>query len=153
MANQEAAKLIAILNGIDQTAAGIRDDDVARVQLRDAAARCLARLQTPFERACELAFANPTVFASLQVGMDLGLWQAWRAAGGGDKTLDDIASMCEASGKGRGRPDINLLRRLMRLLAMFSVLEERGVDLYAPTPFSLEMGDEAAGVAQTLECG
>ncbi|EJT72904.1 O-methyltransferase [Gaeumannomyces tritici R3-111a-1] len=150
MAKQEAAKLVALLDGIDQSTAGIRGDDVARVQLRDAAERCLARLQTPYERSWDLAFANPIVFACLQMGMDLGLWEAWRAAGGGDKTLDDIADMCE---EGHARPDINLLRRTVRLLAMFSVLEEKGVDRYGPTPFSLEMGDKTACVAQTLECG
>ncbi|KAL8416108.1 hypothetical protein RB596_006601 [Gaeumannomyces avenae] len=85
--------------------------------------------------------------------MDLGLWEAWRAAGGGDKTLDDIADMCEAGGEGHARPDINLLRRTVRLLAIFSVLEEKGVDRYGPTPLSLEMGDKTTCVAQTLECG
>jgi fumagillin biosynthesis methyltransferase len=80
-------------------------DDAERQQITEALRRSLDRLQSPFERAWEMTIAQPYLFAACQIGIDLGLWQAWRAAGGGEKTLDELLKMCQQ------KCDANLLRK------------------------------------------
>lgn len=80
------------------------NDEAARLQAIASARRLLSRLQLPVERSYEYFFAQPFIFATLQTLKDIGLWEAWFAAGGGDKSLDDLVKLAKVD------IDTNLLR-------------------------------------------
>ncbi|RGP79436.1 hypothetical protein FLONG3_2491 [Fusarium longipes] len=135
--------IIATLDGVQPHQFG--GDEVERLRVRAAARRLLARVESPYERAWGFGFEHPAVFAALQTCIDLGIWKAWTKVGGGKKTVRDLVNMT-------GRDvEINLLRRLFRLLAAFNVVEETGQDTFKPTPFSYAIGDESTKVRASLE--
>ncbi|VUC31478.1 unnamed protein product [Clonostachys rosea] len=138
----DSQKIIDILEGVNHASFS---NEVERLRVRAAARKLLAQVESPYERAWGFCFEHPVVFAALQTSIDLGLWAAWNAAGGGDKTIDDLVKLA--------KHDIqpNLLRRLFRLLAAFNVVEEVGVDTFKPTPFSAAIGDESTKVRASLE--
>lgn len=138
----DSQKIIDILEGVNHASFA---NEVERLRVRAAARKLLAKVESPYERAWGFCFEHPVVFAALQTSIDLGLWAAWNAAGGGDKTIDDLVKLA--------KHDIqpNLLRRLFRLLAAFNVVEEVGVDIFKPTPFSAAIGDESTKVRASLE--
>ncbi|CAG9947995.1 unnamed protein product [Clonostachys rosea f. rosea IK726] len=138
----DSQKIIDILEGVNHASFA---NEVERLRVRAAARKLLAKVESPYERAWGFCFEHPVVFAALQTSIDLGLWAAWNAAGGGDKTIDDLVKLA--------KHDIqpNLLRRLFRLLAAFNVVEEVGVDTFKPTPFSAAIGDESTKVRASLE--
>ncbi|KAJ5128502.1 hypothetical protein N7448_002223 [Penicillium atrosanguineum] len=121
------------------------DNEVERLQVRAAARRLLARVESPYERAWGFCFEHPVVFAALQTCIDVGLWKAWTGIGGGEKTIDQLAKMSTPT------MDTNLLRRLFRLLAAFNVVEETGEGEFKPTPFSHAIGDESTKVRASLQ--
>ncbi|CAG9984185.1 unnamed protein product [Clonostachys byssicola] len=138
----DSQKIIDILEGVNHASFA---NEVERLRVRAAARKLLAKVESPYERAWGFCFEHPVVFAALQTSIDLGLWAAWNASGGGDKTIDDLVKLA--------KHDIqpNLLRRLFRLLAAFNVVEEVGVDTFKPTPFSAAIGDESTKVRASLE--
>ncbi|KAF7352951.1 Demethylsterigmatocystin 6-O-methyltransferase [Mycena venus] len=132
-----------IINVLDSISPDLNVQE--HTQVIEALRRTLNRLQTPFERAWEMIIPQPLVFAACQTTIDLGLWEAWRSAGGGQKSLDELAELCNKN------CNPNLLRRLMRLLVARNVVEETGLDMFQPTAFSLAMGDRS--IALTLQSG
>lgn len=80
--------LIASLDGIPSNI-----NDAERMELTDVLRRNLHRLQTPFERAWEMTLAHPHVYAAIKTMLDLGIWEAWRLAGGGEKSTDELVAM------------------------------------------------------------
>ncbi|ROW15289.1 hypothetical protein VPNG_02994 [Cytospora leucostoma] len=122
--------LIASLDGLPS---GLSDTE--RVQLTDALRRNLQRLQTPFERAWEETLAAPHIYASIKTLLDLGIWEAWRSAGGGEKTIDELVSI---SNNKDCSP--NLLRRLIRILVARNVVVETGIDRFKPNEYSYALG-------------
>lgn len=120
-------------------------NEVERLRVRAAARRLLARVESPYERAWGFCFEQPVDFAALQACIDLGLWKAWNAAGGGDKSIDDLVKLITTD------IESNLLRRLFRLLAAFNVVEETGEDTFKPTLFSCAIGEESTKVRASLE--
>jgi hypothetical protein len=92
-----------------------------------------------------VCFEHPVVFAALQTCIDLGLWKEWAAAGGGEKSLDELVKLATPA------IETNLLRRLFRLLAAFNVVDETGQDTFQPTPFSHAIGDENTKVRASLQ--
>ena len=78
--------------------------------------------------------------AGIQVGIDTGLWEAWTAAGGGVKSLDELCKLAKVD------IEPNLLRRFLRHLAAFNVVEEKGVDQWAPTTFSTALGTPSSSI-------
>ncbi|CAI4215807.1 unnamed protein product [Parascedosporium putredinis] len=126
MASQPS-EIIALLDGVHH--GSFNGDEVSRLEVRAAARRLLARVESPYERAWGFCFEHPVVFAALQTFIDLGLWKAWTVGGGGEKSVDDLVKLCA--------------RRLFRLLVAFNVVEETGPDSYKPTPFSSSIGDES----------
>lgn len=137
--------IIAALDSISH--ASFDGDEVERLRVRAAARRLLARVESPYERAWALGFEHPVVSAALQVCLDLGLWKAWTAAGGGEKSIDQLVKLTTRSDD----VEPNLLRRLFRLLAAFNVVEETGEDTFKPTPFSHAIGDESTKVHASLQ--
>ncbi|EPS43349.1 hypothetical protein H072_2598 [Dactylellina haptotyla CBS 200.50] len=128
-----------ILASIDQISSDLKDTD--RVQTIDALRRALNKLQTPFERAWEMVLPQPLVLAACQILADLGLWEAWNSAGGGEKSLDDLVKLCKKE------CEPNLLRRQFRLLVVRNIIEETGEDLFKPTPFSLSLAERNIALA------
>ncbi|KAL3463753.1 S-adenosyl-L-methionine-dependent methyltransferase [Aspergillus heterothallicus] len=143
MSPTRTQEIIVALDAVQPQAFG--DNEVERLQVRAAARRLLARLETPYERAWGFCFEHPVVFAALQTCIDIGLWKAWTAAGGGERTISELVQLTS--------PTIatNLLRRFFRLLAAFYVVEETGEDRFKPTPFSYAIGDESTKVRASLQ--
>ncbi|CEJ57479.1 hypothetical protein PMG11_06170 [Penicillium brasilianum] len=134
---------IAALDAVQVDAFG--GNEVERLQVRAAARRLLARVETPYERAWGFCFEHPVVFAALQTCIDTGLWQHWSEVEGGEKSIDELVQLTTPT------VDTNLLRRLFRLLAAFNVVEETGEDRFRPTPFSYAIGDDNTKVRASLQ--
>lgn len=83
--------IIANLDAVGPETFG--NNEVDRLQVRAAARRLLARVETPYERAWGLCFEQPIVGAALQTGINLGLWKAWTGVGGGEKTIEELAKL------------------------------------------------------------
>ncbi|KAL4902301.1 hypothetical protein BDW74DRAFT_62771 [Aspergillus multicolor] len=141
--SSQTEEIIAGLDAI--TPEAFSANEIERLQVRAAARRLLARLESPYERAWGFCFEHPVVFAALQTCIDVGLWKAWTAAGGGEKSLDELVALTSP------RVETNLLRRFFRLMAAFYVVEETGVDRFKPTPFSYAIGDESTKVRASLQ--
>ncbi|KAH7123485.1 S-adenosyl-L-methionine-dependent methyltransferase [Dactylonectria estremocensis] len=138
----QTQNIIEVLDGVSHDSF---ISEVERLRVRAAARRLLARVESPYERAWGFCFEQPVVFAALQTCIDLGLWGSWNAAGGGEKTIDELLKFA----KHDVEPD--LLRRFFRLLAAFNVVEEIAEDTFKPTPFSTAIGDESTKVRASLE--
>ncbi|KAH8591737.1 putative O-methyltransferase [Bisporella sp. PMI_857] len=124
-----------------------KDDSLARLNTIAAVRRLLNRLQTPFERAWDIVFDNPVSYAAIQTCIDLGIWKAWLEDGAGEKTLEEVKQLANAD------IDLNLLRRLFRLLSSSDYIEEIGEDKFKPTKFSLALGERGTHMAQVVQAG
>ncbi|KAL4892380.1 S-adenosyl-L-methionine-dependent methyltransferase [Aspergillus ambiguus] len=138
----QSQNIIAALDAVQHEAFG---NEVERLQVRAAARRLLARLETPYERAWGFCFEHPVVFAAIQTCIDLGLWKSWTDLGGGERSIGDLVKLTTPT------VDHNLLRRLFRLLAAFNVVEETAEDKFQPTAFSYAIGDERTKVRASLQ--
>lgn len=98
----QTQQIIATLDAVHPEAFG--HNEVERLQVRAAARRLLARVESPYERAWGFCFEHPVVFAALQTCIDVGLWKSWTGIGGDEKTIDQLAKMTTPT------VDINLLR-------------------------------------------
>ncbi|KAH9991414.1 S-adenosyl-L-methionine-dependent methyltransferase [Xylariaceae sp. FL0662B] len=136
--------LVDTLNGI--TSKAFEGNEVARLQLADTARKLFERLETKEEKVYRLTFEQPVAFAALQTTVDLGLWDAWTASGGGEKSVEELAKLSKHD------VEINLLRRLLRLLGATNIIEETGEDRYKPTEFSFAIGDKSSLIAQSIQC-
>jgi len=144
----QPSDIVALLDGIGGHDS-FKGNELERSRVRAAARRLLARVESPYERAWDFCFEHPVVFAAIQTCIDLGLWQAWTASGGGKKTVDDLVNLVQST---NGKTvEHNLLRRLFRLMAAANVVDETGEDTFQPTPFSLAIGDESTRVRHSLE--
>ena len=99
----QAQKVISALDAVNPEAFG--GNEVERLQVRAATRRLLARVETPYERAWGFCFEHPVVFAALQTCIDLGLWKSWTSARGGEKPIDELVQLTNAT------IDTNLLRK------------------------------------------
>ncbi|KAI0159564.1 S-adenosyl-L-methionine-dependent methyltransferase [Xylariaceae sp. FL1272] len=120
--------------------------DVQRFATIEAAQKLISRLQTKEERAYEIGFTWPVVFASLQTCLDVHLWEGWRNAGRDEMTLSELCKLCEPE------VDPKLLRRMLRLLAAVNLVDESGEDTYRVTPFTLASGERETFVPQCIDC-
>lgn len=98
----QTQQTITALDAVHPEAFG--GNEVERLQVRAAARRLLARVESPYERAWGFCFEHPVVFAALQTCIDVGLWKAWTVSGGEEKTLHDLAKLTNPT------VEINLLR-------------------------------------------
>ena len=85
------AHIIPVLEGISH--ASIGNDEVVRRRICTAARQMLSRLETPFEQAWGFGYEHPVILAALQTCVDLGIWDAWAAAGGGQKTTNELIEL------------------------------------------------------------
>lgn len=139
----QAQDVVTAFDAVEPEAFG--GNEVARLQVRAAARRLLARVETPYERAWGFCFEHPVVFAALQLCIDLGLWKSWTSVGGGEKTIDELVHLTNVD------VETNLLRRFFRLLAAFDIVEETAEDTFKPTAFSYAIGDESTKVGASLQ--
>lgn len=100
--SSQTQETIATLDAVQPDAFG--GNEVERLQVRAAARRLLARVETPYERAWGFCFEHPVVFAALQTCIDVGLWKAWADVEGGEKSIDELVKLTTPS------VDTNLLR-------------------------------------------
>lgn len=68
-------------------------NEFAHSQAISAARNLLYRLQTPTERCWELIFEHQMILGTLQTLKDLGFWEAWAAAGEGEKSLQELLKL------------------------------------------------------------
>ncbi|KAH8645766.1 putative O-methyltransferase [Xylariales sp. PMI_506] len=135
--------IVATLNAIHPEHLG--KGEFERLRVVDAARQLLARLESPLERASALCFEHPVVFAALQTFLDVGLWKAWTAAGGTEKSVDELVALTTPT------VDTNVLRRFFRLLAAVNIVEETGEDKFKSTPLSYAIGDEKSRIGAMIQ--
>ncbi|KAI0450467.1 putative O-methyltransferase [Xylaria acuta] len=148
MPSSRAKELIALLDNIELS--DCEDDSSGRgdrVMVAEAARRLLARLETPFERAWRLSWINGSVHTAIQIVLDLGIWEGWYMS------KQREISLLELHAFARTPCDLNLLRRLLRLLAAEHVIQDLGEDRYGATTFSDTLGQREEPVAQTILSG
>ncbi|KAK6856156.1 S-adenosyl-L-methionine-dependent methyltransferase [Apiospora arundinis] len=122
------------------------DDNVRLATIREAQ-RMVHRLQHPTERGWELAFENWAVLGALQTFIDLGIFERWHAAGGGQMSLEELCGLTKSD------VDPKLLVRLCRLLAAKDFIEEVSEEQYKPTEFGLTLGDKDSLQASWVQSG
>lgn len=103
--------IISALDGVHTEA--FEGNEVERLQVRAAARRLLARVESPYERAWGFCFEHPVVFAALQTCIDVGLWTSWTANSGGEKSLEDLVQFTNPT------VETNLLRMYNYLLKCY----------------------------------
>ncbi|KAI2628620.1 putative O-methyltransferase [Hypoxylon sp. NC1633] len=118
--------------------------EAERLGMLVGARKLLSRLETNEETFYKISLEEPIVYAVLKTCLDIGLWRGWTVAGGGEKSLQDLATLAI------NECEINLLRRLLRLMSAANIIEETSEDRYKPTPFSLSIGDDSTFIAQTI---
>ncbi|KAI1380554.1 putative O-methyltransferase [Hypoxylon crocopeplum] len=134
-----------VLNGLDAFTAGdFGGHETERLKLVASARKLISRLETNEERFYTVAFQEPIVYAVLKTCIDLGLWRGWTAAGGGEKSFEQLAAFTTKD------CDPNLFRRLVRLMGAANIIEETGEDRYKPTAFSLSIGDRNILIEQAV---
>lgn len=85
------------------------DNPTCRLDVIESAKSVIARLESPFERVFYGVYPGVTVLTICRIFRDLGIWKAWREAGGKDASLEELRAL--------GKPsDINLLREYEILL-------------------------------------
>lgn len=86
-----AERLVEKLNAVNT--ATFEGNDVSRQQLAMAARKLFHKLETKEEKTLRLAIEEPVMFSTLQALIDVGLWDAWTAAGGGEKNVGELAAI------------------------------------------------------------
>ena len=99
----------------------VPEDAQLRRQLKDAARNLVQRLETPPERAVSTCFENYIVHGTVHATIDMGLWEAWVKAGGGQKSLAELAGLVPVA------CNVNLLRK--SFLHCVILLRESGMAL------------------------
>ena len=105
-------------------------NDKARIAMLVAAQKLVQQLELPFEKTVRMAMRDPHLMIGVKTALDMKLFSM---IGSERKTCQEIARSTNA--------DPQLVKRIARLLAASSVLEEVDVDTYANTDFSKAMID------------
>lgn len=80
-----------------------------------AARKLFHKLETKEEKTIRLAIEEPVVFSAIQALIDVGLWEDWTGVGGGEKTIEDLATITKKD------IDPELLRRCSNVRQVCSV--------------------------------
>ncbi|KAI1102866.1 putative O-methyltransferase [Jackrogersella minutella] len=126
------------------TTANVEGHQDIRQRLLASARKVVSSLETNGEKVYDIVFQQSIVYAALKTCLDIGLWYGWARAGGGEKSLQDLAKLTTKD------CDLNVLRRFLRLLGTANIIQETGEDRYKPTPFSLSIGDTSGSLAQAI---
>lgn len=83
-----------LIEKIDAIEAGIFEgQDATRQQLALAARKLFHKLETKEEKTMRLAIEEPIMFSVLQALIDIGMFEGWAAAGGGEKDVNELAKL------------------------------------------------------------
>ncbi|KAH8800660.1 putative O-methyltransferase [Xylogone sp. PMI_703] len=137
-----AEHLIEKLNKVGAEA--LESQYSTRQQVALAARKLFHMLETKEEKTMRLAIEEPILYSVLQVLIDIGLFEAWVAAGGGEKDVNELANISKKD------VEPELLRHQLRLLASNHIILETANDRYVPTPYSLALGDKDTLVVPSL---
>jgi hypothetical protein len=86
-----AEQLIEKLNAVE--ASIFEGQDATRQRLALAARNLFHALETKEEKTMRLAIEEPIMFSVLQALIDIGLFEGWTAAGGGEKDVNELAKL------------------------------------------------------------
>ncbi|KAM0261377.1 hypothetical protein ACHAQJ_002228 [Trichoderma viride] len=86
-----AGDLVEQLNAA--IAINFESNDVSRLELAMAARRLFYKLETNEEKVLRIINEEPVVFSALQILVEIGLWDAWTADGGGEKDIDELTAI------------------------------------------------------------
>jgi hypothetical protein len=86
-----AQELIERIDAVD--AAIFEGQDATRQQLALVARKLFHKLETKEEKTMRLAIEEPIMFSVLQTLIDIGMFEAWAAAGGGEKDVSELARL------------------------------------------------------------
>ena len=129
-------ELLRILAAAQVTASELQEDLASdhsfRAEAVEASKAFTRTLQTPADYAWEL-FARPIDPAVLLVAIDAGWISLINDAENADKKTQDISANELAAST---TSDVQLVKRLMRVLTAAGIIRETGVGRYAPTPVS-----------------
>lgn len=91
--------IISSLDAVSADSIGGGGDDVsgANVRLVEAARKMIARLEPPFMQVWGTSIVSSHVSVALKIVADIGLWEAWRDAGGKEATLTELWDMCKVT--------------------------------------------------------
>ncbi|KAJ6004204.1 S-adenosyl-L-methionine-dependent methyltransferase [Penicillium canescens] len=103
-------------------------NESARVDALDQCLKLSRALEKPKDAVLKLSL-SPVLFMAVKVGHDLEIFS--RLVKSGPATAKELAVTQNA--------DPALLERILRTLASIGYVEERGTELYAPSPLSYEM--------------
>ncbi|KAJ5861071.1 uncharacterized protein N7529_008381 [Penicillium soppii] len=135
-------QLIEKLNAIEVNI--FEEQDATRQQLALAARKLFHKLETKEEKTMRLAIEEPIMFSVLQSLIDIGLFESWTAAGGGEKDVNELAKLSKKD------MEPELLCHQLRLMAANHIIEETANDRYLPTPYSLAIGDKSTSIGNGL---
>lgn len=110
MAAIDVDSIVTSLDKID--AQSLSHDAGASGRLMEAARKIIARLELPFMQIFYTTQFPASLYASLKIVSDIGIWQTWREAGGKEATLVELWDTCSIP------CDINLLRRLPEFICI-----------------------------------
>ncbi|CAD6581469.1 MAG: hypothetical protein CYPHOPRED_001585, partial [Cyphobasidiales sp. Tagirdzhanova-0007] len=114
-----------------------------RLLAKEAAYKLFRPIENPLEFAVRSGWEHAGTQVSLQIASDLELFPKWRAQNkGATMTGKQLAEMT-------GVGDVDLLRRFLRQMSADLVLDEVGLDSYAPGPIATAMGD-SHGIASLM---
>jgi hypothetical protein len=86
-----AEQLIVKLNAVE--ASIFEGQDATRQRLALAARNLFHALETKEGKTMRLAIEEPIMFSVLQALIDIGLFEGWTAAGGGEKDVNELAKL------------------------------------------------------------
>ncbi|KAK4185727.1 putative O-methyltransferase [Podospora australis] len=130
------AEIISTLNSLCPD--GVDENDfITRTAIADAAKRLLKRVQTPFDFFFPFAAEYGITHAAIQIFIDLGIWDGWTSAGGGERSLAELVKFANKE------VEPELLARFLRLLTCVHFIDQTAPDRFTPTKFSLELGKES----------
>lgn len=96
------------LNGLDVASLQEGAEAADVLTLLNTAKRFVRKLESPFQRVHDFTTLATQLTYCLLILEDLGLWAAWRAAGGGEASLTELWERCAVP------CDIALLREYMK---------------------------------------
>lgn len=86
--NSKSDHIVGTLDNVSLDDLGTHPGD--RIAVIEAAKRMLARLETPFEQVWQLSLVGATVASAIRVIRNVGLFEAWREAGGKEASLEEL---------------------------------------------------------------
>ncbi|KAI9709681.1 MAG: hypothetical protein M1828_002380 [Chrysothrix sp. TS-e1954] len=128
-ASPSVKELLASIKAVDKS----KISEAERQDLLAASAELQVKVENPWDTVFRLVFVTPAVFTSIKTLLDLKLFEKWVAAGGGPKTVTELAALVGA--------EEALLVRLIRVVASAGLTK-------VPAPHTYEMNEFSESLAR-----